>query len=173
MKPNATPPNPRGKKVEKPNGPPGLGGGRPFRWGSPLAYVLLLVLGFLLFRNVFQDAGVRRVTYSQFKDGVTAGKFIRVQLAPDWVKGFLPEGTASAPASENGQPTAQAVEPAQLPWMANRVQNDPELIKTLDQKGIDYEAVGQSGLGDVFWIWIVPLGLAFLFWSFMMRRVSG
>ena len=57
MKPNAAPPNPRGKKAEKPTGP-NLGGGRPFRWGSPLAYVILLVLGFLLFRNVFQDAGV-------------------------------------------------------------------------------------------------------------------
>lgn len=173
MKPNASPPNPRGKKVEKPAGPPGLGGGRPFRWGSPLAYVVLLVLGFLLFRNVFQDAGVRRVSYSQFKEGVAADKFIRVQLAPDWVKGFLPDNSAAAPAQGGQGASAQQAEPAQLPWMANRVQNDPELVKMLDQKKIEYEAVGQSGFGDVFWIWVVPLGLAFLFWSFMMRRVSG
>ena len=57
--PNAkeTPPgfNPRGKKHET----PGQGLSR-FKLGSPFGYVILLVLGFLLFRNVFQDAGVRR-----------------------------------------------------------------------------------------------------------------
>jgi cell division protease FtsH len=172
MKPNPPSLNPRGKKVERP--PNGPQPGRSFRFGSPLAYVLLLVLGFLLFRNVFQDAGVRRVTYSEFKDAVKAGKFVHVQLAPDYVKGFLPDNAAAAP-PDQGQGVSSALnrEPAQLPWMATRVQNDPELVSVLDQKHIDYSAVPQSSLGDVFWVWIVPLGLAFLFWSFMMRRVAG
>src|SRR5438067_8604292 len=78
--------NPRGKKHE----PPGPGLSR-FKFGSPLGYVVLLVLGFMLFRNVFQDAGVRHVTYSQFKDAIRAGQFTRVQLSADSVKGFLPE----------------------------------------------------------------------------------
>src|SRR4051794_3138525 len=90
-----TPPgiNPRGKKHEPPQGP-GLG---RFRLGSPLGYVILLVLGFMLFRNVFQDAGVRRVTYSQFKDAIRNSQFSRVQIAQDSVKGFLPENTSAAP----------------------------------------------------------------------------
>src|SRR5688572_16758260 len=60
MKPqNTMPPgmSPRGKKQEKPQPPPANKG---LRFGSPLGYILLLVLGFMLFKNVFQDAGVQR-----------------------------------------------------------------------------------------------------------------
>jgi len=141
------------------------------RLGSPLGYVLLLVLGFILFRNVFQDAGVRRVTYSEFKKQLSGGGFSRVQLAPDWVKGFLPENTVAAPPGNAGG--VRARELANLPWMAYRVQGDGELIRLLDQKGLAYEALPQSGFAEAIWIWLVPLGLGLLFWSFMMRRVAG
>ncbi|HEX8538456.1 MAG TPA: ATP-dependent metallopeptidase FtsH/Yme1/Tma family protein, partial [Cystobacter sp.] len=88
MKPeNTIPPGgtPRGKKQDKSPAPSPKG----FRFGSPLGYILLLVLGFMLFRNVFQDAGVQRVTYSRFRESLTEGKFSRVQLSPEWVKGYL------------------------------------------------------------------------------------
>ena len=64
--------------------------GRPFRLGSPVGYVVLLILGFFLFRNVFQEAGVKKVSYSDFKESVRQGRFQRVQLSNEWVKGFLP-----------------------------------------------------------------------------------
>jgi len=55
MKPqNTMPPgmSPRGKKQEKPQPPPANKG---FRFGSPLGYIALLLLGFMLFKNVFQE----------------------------------------------------------------------------------------------------------------------
>src|SRR6202158_1046946 len=157
--------NPRGQKFEK-----GSSGQNPlFRLGSPLAYIVLLVVGFLLFRSVFQDAGVRKVAYSQFKEAVEKGQFERVQLANDWVKGFLPENTAAAPAQTKGVRS----EPATAPWLANRVAGDTDLVKLLDQKHVPYEAVPNSAFGEAFWIWLVPIGLAFFFWSFMMRRLAG
>ncbi len=157
--------NPKGKKNEKPAGP----NGPRFRFGSPLGYVLLLVLGFMLFRNVFQDAGVRRVSYSQFKEAVTQGQFVRVQIASESVKGYLPEAAATAKQEEG----ALRGEPASLPWLAYRVEGDEELVKLLDEKKVPYEAVPKSGMAEAFWIWLVPLGLAFLFWSFLMRRMSA
>ncbi len=156
--------NPRGKKFEK---TPDVK--RFFRLGSPLAYVLVLALGYLLFRGVFQDAGVRKVTYSQFKDAVQSGQFVRVQIASDWVKGFLPENSSAAPE----QPKSFRSEPGPMPWLANRVPQDTDLIKLLDQKHIQYEAVPSSAFGDAFWVWIVPIGLAFVIWSLMMRRLAG
>ncbi len=157
--------NPRGKKFEKSSS-----GQNPlFRLGSPLAYIVLLLVGFLLFRTVFQDAGVRKVAYSQFKEAVEQGQFERVQLANDWVKGFLPENTATTPAQAKGVRS----EPATAPWLANRVAGDTELVKLLDQKHVPYEAVPNSAFGEAFWIWLVPIGLAFFFWSFMMRRLAG
>ena len=161
--------NPRGRQREKmpPKAP-------RFRMGSPLGYVLLLVLGFMLFRNVFKDAGVRRVTYSQFKEGVNEGQFTRVQLGNDWVKGFLPESAAAVPQSaDDPQQRAFRRTPAALPWMASRVQGDTTLIPLLEEKKVSYEAVPESGLTEALWIWLLPLGIAFAFWSFMMRRLPG
>src|SRR5215217_1763190 len=168
MKPQELPPGmgPRGKKSEKPGTP-----GKGFKFGSPLGYILLLVLGFLLFRNVFQDAGVRRVSYCQFRDAVESGNFSRVQISNEWVKGFLKD-TAQPPPPAQGERPLRG-EPSALPWMAYRVQGDESLVPLLEQKGVQFEAVPQSGLGEALWIWLLPLGLFFLFWSFMMRRVAG
>ena len=169
LKPNSAPGvNPRGKKHEKPSAPPPSG--QKMRFGSPLGYILLLVLAFLLFKNVFQDAGVRRVTYSEFKNRLNGEGFARVQLTSEWVKGYLPDNTAAAPPRPSG---SRMGEPATLPWMAYRVSGDDGLVELLDQKGVSYEALPQSGLAEAFWIWMVPLGIGFLFWSLMMRRISG
>ncbi len=157
--------NPRSKKSEK---APGVGTRLP-RMGSPMGYGVLLVLGFLLFRNFFQDAGVRKVTYSQFKDAVRSGQFVKVQLASDYVKGILPENTVASPTDDK---TFRAV-PAALPWQATRVTGDDELVKLLEDRKVQYEAVAPSGFGEAIWIWLVPVGLAFLFWSFMMKRMAG
>ncbi|MHB8874855.1 MAG: ATP-dependent metallopeptidase FtsH/Yme1/Tma family protein, partial [Myxococcaceae bacterium] len=159
-------PNPRGKRTEK---SPGLTSRIP-QLGSPLGYILLLVLGFLLFRALFQDAGVRKVGYSEFKEAVRSGQFSKVQIADDWVKGFPTPGTVTVAPDQNR--TFRA-EPVALPWMASRVQNDEELIKLLEEKKIAYEAIPSSGFGEMFWIWLVPIGIGLLFWSYMMRRMAG
>ena len=165
--------NPRGKQRETvpPKAP-------RFRLGSPLGYVLLLVLGFMLFRNVFKDAGVRRVSYSQFKEAVDQGQFVRVQLGADWLKGYTPEAAPATPQGapaegEDGTQRAFRRTPSALPWMASRVEGDESLIPLLEQKKVAYDAVPQSGLSEVLWIWLLPLVIAFAFWSFMIRRLPG
>jgi len=140
---------------------PGLPSSR-FRIGSPLAYAALLILGFFLFRSVFTDTSVKKVSYSDFKAAVSRGEFSKVVLSSDSVKGY----PAAAP--KNAQPGTGPV-----PWYAVRVQNDPQFVPLLEQKHVDYEAVPTSNWGDIFWIWVVPLGIGLLFWSVMMRRVGG
>ena len=56
-------PNPRGKKIDKQSG-------TGPRFGSPLAYVLLVLVAFLLLRTLFQDAGFQRVPYSRLVDRI-------------------------------------------------------------------------------------------------------
>jgi cell division protease FtsH len=172
MKPQNTPPpgmGPRGKKHEKPTPPPNKG----LRFGSPLGYILLLVLGFMLFRNVFADAGVHRVSYSQFRTAVQEGQFSRVQISDDWVKGFLANAEVAPQPEEGERPGALRGTPMALPWMAYRVPGDDRLIELLEAENVQYEAVPRSGFSEMLLIWLVPLGLVFLFWSLMMRRMAG
>ncbi|MCI0670104.1 MAG: ATP-dependent zinc metalloprotease FtsH [Myxococcaceae bacterium] len=135
--------------------------------------MLLVVLAFFLFRNIFSDAGVRRVSYSQFREAVEDRHFSRVVVSGDTVKGYLPE---QAPTGETAGPEDRLfrTEPGALPWMAYRVPGDEEaLVQMLEKAGIQYSAEPQSNFSDVLLIWVMPLALIFLFWSFVMRRMAG
>ena len=148
--------NPRGRKHEKP-------GGSRFRIGSPLIYLGLVLLGLLLFRNMFQEAGYARVPYSEFKQAIRDGRFKRVQIGPDVLRGYTTD-VVGTPARSN--------DPVTAPWMSTRV-DDPELVHLLESKKVEYEAVGGSGLGEAVWIWGLPLLLGFVFWTWMMRRMGA
>ncbi|HZW90278.1 MAG TPA: ATP-dependent metallopeptidase FtsH/Yme1/Tma family protein, partial [Myxococcaceae bacterium] len=148
--------NPRGRKHEKPGGP-------RFRIGSPLIYLGLVLLGLLLFRNMFQEVGYVRVPYSEFKQAIQDGRFKRVQITPDSLRGFTTD-VIGVPARSNDQATA--------PWMASRVE-DPELLHLLESKKVQFEAVPGSGLNEAVWIWGLPLLLGLVFWTWMMRRMGA
>ena len=144
-------PNPRGKKLDK---QPGSGP----RFGSPLVYVLLLLVGFLLLRSLFQDAGFQRVPYSRLLERIQSDGCQKVVLSNDWVKCY-PRGIEGSKAD--------------LPWFAVRVPGDSSLIKTLQDKHIEYEAVSESGMSEMIWMLVVPIGIGLLFVSWLTRRMSG
>src|SRR5437763_5251238 len=143
-------PNPRGKKLDK---QPGSGP----RFGSPLVYVLLLLVGFLLLRSLFQDAGFQRVPYSRLLERVQSDSSQKVVLSNDWVKCYPKVGESKS----------------ELPWFAVRVAGDTTLVKTLQDKRIEYDAVSESGMSEMIWMLIVHIGIGLLFVSWLTRRMSG
>ncbi len=143
-------PNPRGKKLDK---QPGSGP----RFGSPLVYVLLLLVGFLLLRSLFQDAGFQRVPYSRLLERVQSDGCQKVVLSNEWVKCYPKAGETKG----------------ELPWFAVRVAGDTTLVKTLQDKRIEYDAVSESGMSEMIWMLIVPIGIGLLFVSWLTRRMSG
>ncbi|HET7787058.1 MAG TPA: ATP-dependent zinc metalloprotease FtsH, partial [Myxococcales bacterium] len=145
-------PNPRGKKLDK---QPGTGP----RFGSPLIYVLLLLVGFLLLRSLFQDAGFQRVPYSRLMERIQSGGCQKVVLSNEWVKCYPKPGET--------QPKGE------LPWFATRVTGDTTLVQTLQQKHIEFEAVAENGMSDMIWMLVVPIGIGLLFVSWLTRRMSG
>jgi len=50
-----------------------------------------------------------------------------------------------------------------LPWFAVRVPGDNTLIKTLQDKHIEYEAVSESGMSEMIWMLVVPIGIGLLY----------
>jgi cell division protease FtsH len=145
-------PNPRGKKLDK---QPGSGP----RFGSPLIYVLLLLVGFLLLRSLFQDAGFQRVPYSRLVERIKSDGCQKVVLSNEWVKCY--------PKVAEGQPKGE------LPWFAVRVTGDNQLVPLLESKHLEYDAVSESGMSDMIWMLIVPIGIGLLFVSWLTRRMGG
>ncbi len=118
-----------------------------------------------LFR-AFQDVGVRRIGYSQWKGMLTSGSFERVVIGPDWVRGY-PKPVEGG--TEAGAGKAQQA----LPYVATRIAGDDGLVKSIEGAKVDYDAVSSSGMGELFWVWVAPLALGLLFWGWMMRRMTG
>jgi cell division protease FtsH len=138
---------------------------------SPAAWLVLIALAVFLFR-AFQDVGVRRIQYSQFKEMVRQGAFERVVIGPDWVRGIpkpAEPGAAAPSQAAEGERGGQA-----LPYLANRIPGGgDDLVPTIEKAGIPYDAVTGGGMGDLFWVWIAPIAIGLVFWAWVMRRMSG
>jgi len=144
---------------------PRLGGQPRIPIASPVAWVVLLVLAVFLFR-AFQDVGVRRIPYSQFKEMIRQGSFERIVIGPDWVRG-IPKPVAGGQAE--GDRGGQA-----MPYLANRIPGGGDDLVSIVEKGnIPYDAAPGGGMGDLLWVWVVPIAIGLLFWAWVMRRMSG
>jgi cell division protease FtsH len=131
-----------------------------------VAWLVLIALAVFLFR-AFQDVGVRRVPYSQFKEMLGQGAFERVVIGPDWVRG-LPK-----PATEERADGERPSGPA-LPYVTTRIPGgDEQLVPAIEKAGVPYDAVSGGGMGDLFWIWVAPIAIGLVFWVWVMRRMSG
>ncbi len=156
---------PNDKKAQGQRSERGRTGGPRIPLASPAAWLVLIALAVFLFR-AFQDVGVRRVQYSQFKDMVRQGSFERAVIGPDWVRG-IPKQVEGQPAE--GDKGGQA-----LPYVATRIPGGgDDLVQVIEKAGLPYDAVAGSGMGDMFWIWVAPIALGLIFWAWMMRRMSG
>ncbi len=165
---------------KEPDGSRGDGGGDPgeknpydaallAKLRVPLIWALFILVGLFLFRSLMGETGVQHVTYSEFKQAVQEGRFERVVLSSDEVRGF-PEraGTDDVEGEVGASPTA-----VEQPWVANRVDADTELVPLLEEKNIAYDQARESSFGPMIWIWLLPLGLLVVLWIAMMRRMSG
>ncbi len=153
------------KKPKGQRGERGRGGQPRIPIASPAAWLVLIALAVFLFR-AFQDVGVRRIPYSQFKEMVRQGSFEKVVIGPEWVRG-IPKGVDEKVGE--GDKGSQA-----LPYMATRIPGGgDDLVAQVEKAGIPYDAVAGGGMGELFWIWIAPIALGLLFWAWMMRRMSG
>ena len=148
---SARPTPPKGKKIES-------GGTGPSRFGSPFIYLLILLVGFLFLRTLFQDAGFQRVPYSRLIERIKSDGCQKVIVSADWVKCY-PKG-----ADAKG---------ADLPWFAVRVTGDATLVPLLEGKHLEYEAVAESSTTEMLWMLAVPIGIGLFFVSWLTRRMGG
>lgn len=123
---------------------------------------VLLGVGLLLLLSVYArpELSTKQIDHSAFKAKIEAGEIKRVLFADGAAKGFTEKLDAQS-ALPNRSPA-----PA---YFAQIVPNDPELIKLMDAKGIQY---GQEDvqLKNFFWHWMLPFLLLLLLWRMLFSR---
>jgi cell division protease FtsH len=161
-----------------------------------LGYYLIIFSLILFLESIFfSGTAVKEISYSKFKDLIRMNKIQSVIIEPDRIYG-LEKGPAA-----DGKPKPDAVPSEEqsnftphrkhTPWyldfgkLAGKQQQkldrqftvvplkDPQLLPDLQRHGINYRGKIESHwLSHFISDWIIPLGLFFLLWSFIMRRMG-
>ncbi len=82
--------------------------------------------------------------------------------------------TPSAPGSPAETKRAQSppTTPKTFAFRTVRV-DDPDLVRDLQKSGVKFTGVRPGFMSQILWFWILPLGLMFLLWQFLARRMRG
>ncbi len=141
----------------------------PGIFSSRLTWILLLlVLGVLLVVQQLQQPAGKVIPYSEFKERVAEGQVESVNFKEEQ------RVIIAEPTEEALEKARQQTEDEFDVWRTVRVSEDDQLVPLLEKHGVETEAQYDPGCeGGFFWIWIAPLVIIFLLWSFFMRRMGG
>jgi cell division protease FtsH len=141
-------------------------------WWVVVSILMLLALNFLLLPR----PSITMVDFSAFKKLIEDGSIKRVEMTPSAYYGFTltkEQEDAQLKQAQQGK-SMQAGGIPTKEYQTAPVQ-DPGFVPLMDSKGVEYYAVLPQNhpiLGFLL-TWILPLGLMFLVWRFLSRRMGG
>ena len=162
-KPKSRGPSGGNKPPRKDNG---LFGGFPIKFS--FSYLLVILMMVSLFNYLLFRTDNTLVPYSTFKEKVESGEIKRVEIDLNYYTGY-----ADAKALEPSSPVPATAKPGAV--FKTVPVSDPQFTALLDEKGIVYAASPREGNAILSFVinWILPFGLMFFVWRFVMKRVQG
>jgi cell division protease FtsH len=122
-------------------------------------YFMLALLLISWLQGYMAEPQRERVPYSQFKQWVREGRVENVVLGPERIRGEIRNDKESDKDKVRHFVTVRV--------------EDPELVGLLDQHGIEYSGLTENKWIGVILSWLMPLAIFVLFWSYLIRRMSG
>jgi cell division protease FtsH len=117
-----------------------------------LFYVMLFILFISLFRMLSTPPS-EQLDYSKFKSLVASKQVKDLVVTQDMIRGVLVDQSK--------------------PFRVVRVTDD-DLVKNLEAAGVNYRGeISDNWLKDFVLIWILPIIVFLLIWSFIIRRMGG
>jgi cell division protease FtsH len=126
--------------------------------GSQLLFYVLLFLVFVTMFRLFSHPRTEEMPYSTFKSLLAEKKVKDLVISPENIMGIQL-------LNREGE--------KERPFTVVRV-DDPDLPKDLEASGVTYRGdVSANWLRDFLLIWILPLVILMLIWSFVFRRMTS
>ena len=143
-----------------------------------LAYALVVILLLSLVQSWLFAPRTVELPMSQFLELLRAGKIERVALTEREIRGFAKPGALPAPPGAPGDRLRQLVGPEEESRMfvVTRIPmiDEQPLVAELQAHGVEFSGrIETTFWRDLFFGWVIPLGIMVAIWMFLMRRVGG
>jgi cell division protease FtsH len=130
-----------------------------------IGYFLIVFIALSMINTMLAKTPATQVPFSQFKNLIADGTIDRVQMSEHEYLGFpKTRGTSGPGVGQLGGQTYKTV-PV----------NDPSFIKLMDEKGVSYAAVDNSGGQSIMVLlnWIIPIALLFFLWRYVLKKMGN
>jgi cell division protease FtsH len=144
-----------------------------------LAYVLVAAMVLLLLQSWLQAPRTVEIPMSRFLDLVRADKVEKVALTEREIRGIakpdaLPTGPSGAGDRLRQWLTSDAAEVRVFTVTRIPGVEEAPLIAELERHKVEFTGkIESTFVRDLFFGWIIPLGVMIAIWMFLMRRVGG
>ncbi|MCP4266395.1 MAG: ATP-dependent metallopeptidase FtsH/Yme1/Tma family protein [Candidatus Brocadiaceae bacterium] len=129
------------------------------QFNIPIWYILIAAFFLMSLSPYLFNPAVGDISYSEFKSFVRDGRVESCKITSSQIKGTLRSGDLRSEKKET--------------FVTARV-DDPELVKELEAQGIKYSGNYENTWLQQFLIaWIIPIGIFFLIWRFIFKRMGG
>jgi cell division protease FtsH len=122
---------------------------------SQLFLYLLMFLAIISIFRLFSAPPAAEIKYSEFRRLLAAKQVHDLVVTNESIRGIRRDGAA------------------EKPFVTVRIE-DPGLLQDLETSGVTYEGrVTDSWFKDLFLVWVLPLLLLVVLWSFVFRRMGA
>ncbi len=118
-------------------------------------YFIAALLLITWFQTYVTEQQSNRITYFEFKQLIKNGRVDNVAISTEKINGAYKDAK-----DPNRYFTTIRVE-------------DPDLVRDLESHGVNYSGVAENKWIAIMLSWLLPLGVFFLLWTFLMRRMGG
>ncbi|HZV34838.1 MAG TPA: ATP-dependent metallopeptidase FtsH/Yme1/Tma family protein, partial [Verrucomicrobiae bacterium] len=158
----------------KQNKPPGgKGKTTPPQWMALLWYLPVMLFLLWMWQQAFSNLAVRMIPYSEFKSYLEQGEVTEATVKPDTVEGKI-EPHAPPPVQGTKTNAAAAHAADNKPFLFRTVRvDDPDLEEQLESQHVKFTGTRPGFFSEFLFAWLIPLGLIFLVWSWLSKRMGG
>ena len=150
-------------------------------WRLLIIYFVITLLLTWGWQELFTQATLRTVPYSQFKHYLVLHEVTEAVVKESEIDGRVvpkphpattaPSAEASPSASPN-QEKPQKDETAPFFFRTERVE-DPDLVRELQDAGVQYGAARPGFMSQLLGSWILPIAFIFIIWNLFARRMGA
>ena len=129
------------------------------QFNFPVWYILIAAFVLMSLSSYLFNPVVGNISYSEFKELVRDGRIESCQVTSSLIKGTL---------------KAEDYRSEKMKTFVTARVDDPELVKELEAQGVKYSGnYENTWLQQFLFAWIIPIGIFFLIWRFVFKRMGG